>query len=79
MYAQSFIVCNKMMTNVMPSSQYGRHWGYYPDSGGFGTRHRLAGASIEWAPRGIRNWSIHNSTNTNADQVQVPDLKFSNI
>ena len=55
----------------MPSSQYGRHWGYHPDSGGFGARHLLAGASVDLAPRGIWNWSIHNSTNANADQVQL--------
>ena len=31
----------------------------------------LAGASVDWAPRGIQNWSIHNSTNANADQDQL--------
>ena len=34
-----------------------RRWGYHPDSGGFGVRPPLAVASVDWTPRGIRNWS----------------------
>ena len=56
---------------LMPSSHNRRRWGYHPDSGGFGARPLLAGVSVDWMPRGTRNWSIHNSTNANADQVQL--------
>ena len=59
---------------LMPSGHNGRHWGYHPDSGGFGARPLLAGASVDWTPRGIQNWSIHNSTNANVDQVQLDYL-----
>ena len=56
---------------LTPSSHYGRHWGYHPDSGGFGARPLLAGVSVDWTPRGIRNWSIHNLINANADRDQL--------
>ena len=35
----------------MPSSHNGRHWGYHPDTGGFGARPPLAVVSVGWMQR----------------------------
>ena len=56
---------------LTPSSHNRRHWGYHPDSGGFGARPLLAVSSVNWDAKRNPKLAIANSTNANADQVQL--------
>ena len=55
-----------ILSDAKAVKPYGRRWGYHPDSGGFGARPLLAVVSVDWTPRGIRNWSMQ------IQQMQMP-------